>query len=72
MFKFKNVIEIALTLMIATIIITISVAFLKDLDYNNFKIMFDNVILPILISINIPLFFIIEYLLCKLDFYQVI
>ncbi|MBQ9782156.1 MAG: helix-turn-helix transcriptional regulator, partial [Clostridia bacterium] len=72
LFRFKNVIEIALTITITTIIIVIAVANLKGLDYLNSAILFENVIFPILIATLIPIFFIIEYLLVKLNFYQTI
>ncbi len=72
LFRFKNVIEIALTLTITTIIIVLSVASLKGLDYLNSEILFNNVIYPILIATLIPIFFIVEYLLVKLSFYQTV
>lgn len=72
LFRFKNVIEIALTLTITTIIIVFSVASLKGLDYLNSEILFNNVIYPILIATLIPIFFIVEYLLVKFNFYQTV
>lgn len=72
MFKFKDVLTISLTLMITTIIITIALAVLQTLDYSNFNVMFNSVVLPIIIAIDIPLFFVIEYSLAQLEFYQVI
>ncbi len=72
LFRFKNVIEIALTLTIATIIIVLAVASLKGLDYLNNQVLFDNVIFPILIATLIPIFFIIEYSLVKFNFYHTV
>ncbi len=72
LFRFKNVIEIALTLTITTIIIVIAIANLRGLDYMNIDVLFTNVIYPVLIATLIPVFFIIEYLLAKLSFYHTV
>ena len=68
--RFINVFEITLIITISTIIIAFAMSAIVEIDYKNMALVFDNLILPSVMSFSLPLFFIIEYLLSKLDFFQ--
>jgi putative effector of murein hydrolase len=68
--RFINVIEIALIITISTIIICFATAAIREIDFKSMTEIFNNLIFPSATSLAIPLFFIVEYLLAKLDFFQ--
>ncbi len=68
--RFINVIEIALIITISTIIICFATAAIQEIDFKNATEVFNSLILPSAISLSIPVFFIVQYLLSKLDFFQ--
>lgn len=68
--KFINALEIALILTISIAIISFAVASIKSVDYHDTAAIFDNIILPCVMSANIPLYTAIVQILSKLEFYQ--
>ncbi len=68
--RFINVIEIALIITISTIIICFATSAIREIDFKDMAVVFNNLILPSVTSLAIPLFFIVQYLLSKLDFFQ--
>ncbi len=68
--RFINVFEITLIITISTIIIAFATSAIVEIDYKNMVQVFDNLILPTVMSFSLPLFFIIQYLLSKLEYFQ--
>ncbi|MBO5926269.1 MAG: helix-turn-helix transcriptional regulator [Clostridia bacterium] len=68
--KFINSLEIALVITISTAIISLSIAFIRGIDLANLSELFNSVILPIVMSISIPVFTIITYLLSKTEHFE--
>ena len=68
--KFINVIEIALIITIATVIISFSIAAIIEIDFNSTSALFYSIILPCVISLNLPLFTIITYILSKTEHFE--
>ena len=46
------------------------IAAIREIDFKNMAEIFNSLILPSATSLSIPLFFIVQYLLSKLDFFQ--
>ena len=70
--RFKDVIEISLIIAISAIIIVIALSSILEIDFKNMVEVYNNLITPILLLINIPMFYVIKYFLSNLDYYQVI
>ena len=70
--RFKDVIEIALIVSISAIIISIAVAAIVQIDYTSLKDVYNHILLPCLVSLNVPLFFVIAYFLMKKEYYQTV
>ena len=70
--KFKDVLEIALIISISAIIIAIAVAAIVQIDYTSVKDVYNHILLPCLISLNVPIFFVIAYVLMKKEYYQTV
>lgn len=70
--RFKDVIEIALIIAISAIIIIIAVSSIIQIDYSDVSEIFYSIIVPSLIAVNIPVYYVIKYFLSRLDFYQTI
>ncbi len=70
--RFKDVLEIALIVTISAIIIVIALSAILSIDYSNVTEIFNNILTPCLLAINVPIFFVIKYFLARLDFYQTI
>ena len=70
--RFSNCFEIAIILTIATLIICFAISAIMQIDYSNINEVFNVILFPTLISINIPLFFVFEYSIYKLDIFQTI
>ena len=70
--KFKDVIEIALIVSISAIIISIAVAAIVQIDYTSIKDVYNHILLPCLVSLNVPLFFFLAYFLMKKEYYQTV
>ena len=68
--RFINVIEIALIITISTIIVCFALSAIREIDFKSMTEVFNNLILPSVTSLSIPFFFIAQYLLAKLDFFQ--
>lgn len=70
--RFKDIIEIALIVSISAIIISIAVAAIVQIDYASIKDVYNHILLPCLVSLNVPLFFVIAYFLMKKEYYQTV
>ena len=68
--KFINTIEIALIITISTIIICFAISAINEIDFKSMPAIFNNLILPSVTSLSIPVFFIAQYLLSKLEYFQ--
>lgn len=60
---FKDVIEIALIIAFQLTIIILCVALFVSIDFGDFKSVTEYILLPFILILNIPLFFIIKYVL---------
>ncbi len=70
--KLSNCLEIALIIAIATLVICFAISAIIEIDFNNIVQVYNVILFPTIISLNIPLFFIIEYSISKLDVFQTI
>ncbi len=70
--KFINSIEIAIVLSISVIIISICIASINSIDIYNFEKIFEFILMPSVMSINIPLYVALNHFLSKLEFYQTV
>lgn len=70
--RFSNCLEIALIITIATLVICFAISAIIEIDFSNILDVYNTILLPTIISLNIPLFFIIEYSISKLDIFQTI
>lgn len=70
--KFINSIEIAIILAISIIIISVCIASINSIDLYNFNDIFNSILLPSVLAINIPIYVTIVHFLSKLDFYQTV
>ncbi|MBR6737563.1 MAG: helix-turn-helix transcriptional regulator [Clostridia bacterium] len=70
--KFINAFEIALVITIATAIITFAVGSINGIDYLNANQVLNGLVLPIVMSVNCPLYVTTVELLSKLDIYHTV
>ncbi len=68
--KFIDMIEIALIIAIATIIITFAISAIIGINYTNVVETFNMLVIPSVLVLNVPIFTIITYLLTKVDFFE--
>lgn len=70
--KFINSIEIAIVLALSVIIISICVASINSIDIYDINSVFNNILLPSVLAINIPIYVALNHFLSKVDFYQTV
>lgn len=70
--KFKDVLEISLIISISAIIITVAVASIVQIDYSSVQDVYYHILLPCLVSLNVPLFFVVSHFLMKKEYYQTV
>ncbi len=68
--KFINSIELAIIVTIGTVIISLCIASINGINMYNFSEVYSSILLPSLMSINLPLYVAIVHFLSKLDIYQ--
>ena len=70
--KFINSFEIALVLTISVIIISICIASINSIDVYSFESVYNYIILPSVMAVNIPIFVLLMHFLSKLEIYQTV
>lgn len=68
--RFVNMIEIALIITISTIIITFAISAIVGINYTYLPDVFNMLVIPTVLVINVPIFTIITYLLSKLEAFE--
>lgn len=68
--KFINSIELAIIVTIGTVIISLCIASINGINMYNFSEVYSSILLPSIMSINLPLYVAIVHFLSKLDIYQ--
>ena len=70
--RFKDVIELSLIIAISAIIVTIALSSILEVDFKNISDVYYYIITPVLVIINVPLYFVVKYTLAKSEHYQTI
>ncbi len=70
--KFINSIELAIVITIGTVIISLCIASINGINMYNFNEIYDWILLPAIMSFNLPLYVAIVHFLSKLDIYQTV
>ncbi len=68
--KFINSIELAIIVTIGTVIISLCIASINGINMYNFSEVYNAILLPSIMSMNLPLYVAIVHFLSKLDIYQ--
>lgn len=70
--KFINSIELAIIITIGTIIISLCIASINGINMYDFNQVYTSILIPSIMSVNLPLFVAIVHFLSKLDYYQTV
>lgn len=70
--RFIDLLEIALIIIISTLIISFAITAIKEIDYSNPTLVFNNLVLPFIISLNLLVYVLSTYLLSKLEIFETI
>lgn len=70
--KFINSIELAIIVTIGTVIITLCIASISGINMYKFNEVYNAILLPSIMSCNLPIYVAIVHFLSKLDFYQTV
>lgn len=70
--KFINSIELAIIVTIGTVIITLCIASISGINMYKFNEVYNVILLPSIMSSNLPIYVAIVHFLSKLDFYQTV
>ena len=70
--KFINSIELAIIITIGTVIITLCIASISGINMYSFNEVYNAILVPSIMSSNLPIYVTIVHFLSKLDFYQTV